>query len=116
MHDADRIKLLHGPYTAPALKRGDKATCLFRDAEVVLTSWSDGRIPWPRCRLPSAGNAESESGGNSIRLSSGPGAISYPGHCRDAHGRRRGLSALHPGARRCAAMKNVLIWIVVLLV
>jgi hypothetical protein len=24
--------------------------CLYRDAEVIVTGWSDGRIPWPRCR------------------------------------------------------------------
>jgi hypothetical protein len=46
------VQLLHGPYTAPALRRGDRATCLFRDGEVIITSWSDGRISWPRCRLP----------------------------------------------------------------
>jgi hypothetical protein len=34
------------------LKRGDRATCLFRDADVIITGWSAGRIPWPRCRLP----------------------------------------------------------------
>jgi hypothetical protein len=52
MHAADRYRLPHGAYAAPALKRGDRATCLFRAAEVIITSWSDGRIPWPRCRLP----------------------------------------------------------------
>lgn len=46
----DRHKLLHGPYQAPALQRGDRATCLHRDAEVVITSWTDAPIPWPRCR------------------------------------------------------------------
>jgi len=50
MTDGDRVKLLHGPYTSPALRRGDRATCLFRDADVVITAWSGGRIPWPRCR------------------------------------------------------------------
>jgi hypothetical protein len=24
--------------------------CLLRDGTVVITSWSDGRISWPRCR------------------------------------------------------------------
>jgi hypothetical protein len=52
MQDADRIKLLHGPYKAPDLRRGDKATCLFRDTDVIITSWSDARIPWPRCKVP----------------------------------------------------------------
>jgi hypothetical protein len=52
MRDADRFQLLHGPYTPPALGRGDPAVCLFRDGAVVVTGWSDGRIPWPRCRRP----------------------------------------------------------------
>jgi hypothetical protein len=48
----DPCQLLHGPYTPPALKRGDRAVCLYRDADVIVTSWSDGRIPWPRRRRP----------------------------------------------------------------
>jgi hypothetical protein len=48
--DIDPYQLLHGPYTPPSLRRGDKATCLFRDGDVVITGWSDGRISWPRCR------------------------------------------------------------------
>jgi hypothetical protein len=48
--DPNRIKLLHGPYRAPPLKRGDRAWCLLRDCVVVVTSWTDARIPWPRCR------------------------------------------------------------------
>jgi hypothetical protein len=43
-------QLLHGPYSPPDLRRGDKATCQYRDGDVVITGWSDGRIPWPRCR------------------------------------------------------------------
>jgi hypothetical protein len=34
----------------PALKRGDRATCLFKDCDVVVTGWTDARISWPRCR------------------------------------------------------------------
>jgi hypothetical protein len=49
VNDADRHKLLFGPYQAPPLKRGDRAVCLYRDAEVVITGWSDARIAWPRC-------------------------------------------------------------------
>jgi hypothetical protein len=49
MKDADRVKLLFGPYRAPPRKRGDRAFCLFRDCTVVVTSWTDVRIPWPRC-------------------------------------------------------------------
>ena len=43
-------KLLHGPYTPPALQRGDRATCLYHDADVMITGWTDARISWPRCR------------------------------------------------------------------
>jgi hypothetical protein len=52
MHGADRYQLLHGPYIPPALRRGDRATCPFRGGAVIVTGWSEGRIPWPRCRLP----------------------------------------------------------------
>jgi hypothetical protein len=48
--NTDRAKLLFGLYPAPPLKRGDRAECLFRDAAVVITGWSDAPIPWPRCR------------------------------------------------------------------
>jgi hypothetical protein len=48
--DRNRVKLLFGPYTAPPHKRGDRATCLFRDCTVVITAWTDALIPWPRCR------------------------------------------------------------------
>jgi hypothetical protein len=50
MHPRDRVALLHGPYHAPALRKGDRASCLYRDCEVVVTSWTDAPIPWPRCR------------------------------------------------------------------
>jgi hypothetical protein len=50
MTATDRVKLLFAPYTPPPLKRGDRATCLFRDCEVVITSWTNAPIPWPRCR------------------------------------------------------------------
>jgi hypothetical protein len=48
--DRERVKLLFGPYKAPPLKRGDRAFCLVRDCEVIITSWTDALIPWPRCR------------------------------------------------------------------
>jgi hypothetical protein len=50
MTDRDRVRLLFGPYRPPALRRGDRASCLLRDCDVVITGWSDGRISWPRCR------------------------------------------------------------------
>jgi hypothetical protein len=46
----DRVKLLFGPYQPPRLERGDRAYCLYRDTIVVVTSWTDAPIPWPRCR------------------------------------------------------------------
>jgi hypothetical protein len=51
MKPNDRVKLLFGPYQAPPLKRGDRAMCLFRDCDVVILGWSNGRIPWPRCKV-----------------------------------------------------------------
>jgi hypothetical protein len=50
MDDRERYKLLRFPYKAPLLRRGDRATCLYRDCDVVVTTWSDARISWPRCR------------------------------------------------------------------
>jgi hypothetical protein len=45
-----RTELLHAPFTPPALQRGARTICLFRDCEVIVTSWSDARLPWQRCR------------------------------------------------------------------
>src|SRR5262245_26136701 len=45
-------RLLAGPYTPPPLRRGDRTTCLFRDADVTVTSWTSAPIPWPRCYRP----------------------------------------------------------------
>src|SRR5687768_7288798 len=53
--------LLHGPYTPPPLRRWDRAYCLVRDCEVIITGWSDGLLPWPRCRV--AGRSGRGSGG-----------------------------------------------------
>jgi hypothetical protein len=50
MRASDRTKLLFGPYRTPALRRGDRATCLFKDCDVIVTDWTDARISWPRCR------------------------------------------------------------------
>jgi hypothetical protein len=52
MRPGDRCRLLFGPYHPPALRHGDRVVCLFRDCDVVVTSWSNGRIAWPRCRVP----------------------------------------------------------------
>ncbi|HZY89153.1 MAG TPA: hypothetical protein VFE78_30300, partial [Gemmataceae bacterium] len=50
MHPRDRAKLLFGPYASPRLRRGDRAACLYKDCDVVVTGWTDARTPWPRCR------------------------------------------------------------------
>jgi hypothetical protein len=42
-------RLLAAPYTPPFLRRGDRATCLYRDADVTVTSWTLAPISWPRC-------------------------------------------------------------------
>jgi hypothetical protein len=52
MRAADRFQLHHGPYTPPARNPGDPAVCRYRDAGVIVTSWSDAPIPWPRCQAP----------------------------------------------------------------
>jgi hypothetical protein len=48
----EKVKFLHGPYVTPKRKRCDRATCLLRAGNVVVTGMSSGRIPWPR--LPRA--------------------------------------------------------------
>jgi hypothetical protein len=56
MNDADCVTLLFGPDRALAVKRGDRSQCLYRDATVVSTRWTDAPLPWPRCRpLDSSG-------------------------------------------------------------
>lgn len=44
MRNADRYKLLHGPYLAPHLRRGDRATCFFRDGTVIFFPRKHERI------------------------------------------------------------------------
>jgi transposase-like protein len=39
---------LIGTYHAPAVKRGEVVTCLYRDRDCKVTSWTDAPIPWPR--------------------------------------------------------------------
>jgi hypothetical protein len=48
----DRVKLLFGPYPAPAVRLGERAFCLYRGCEVEITSWSTARIRWPRGHPP----------------------------------------------------------------
>jgi hypothetical protein len=37
--------LLAGPYQAPAVRKGDRASCLYRDSDVIVTSWTAAPIP-----------------------------------------------------------------------
>src|SRR5260370_35678857 len=48
----NRHKLLHGAYSPPPLKRGDRAACAYRDCEVIITGSSAAPVAWPRCRRP----------------------------------------------------------------
>jgi hypothetical protein len=48
MIDADRYKLLHGPYAPPAARRGDVLHCEYRDADVRVGGLTDAPVPWPR--------------------------------------------------------------------
>lgn len=41
---------LLGTYTAPLVSKGERVTCLYRDADCVVTGFSDAPIPWPRVR------------------------------------------------------------------
>jgi hypothetical protein len=34
---------------------GSRASCLYRQSVVVVTGWTEARIPWPRCRGPFGG-------------------------------------------------------------
>jgi hypothetical protein len=49
----EKFKLLFGPYKPPSLKRGDRAFCLVRDRLVIVTTWTDAPISWPRAYAPS---------------------------------------------------------------
>jgi hypothetical protein len=50
-HDAERTRLLHGPYAAPPCRVGDVLTCE-RYGGSRVAEMSSGRIPWPVCRAP----------------------------------------------------------------
>jgi hypothetical protein len=46
MNDEDRFKLLHGPYHAPPVKRGDVVFCEAR-GDVLVAGETAAPIPWP---------------------------------------------------------------------
>jgi hypothetical protein len=81
-------QLLFEPYTPPALRVGDRATCLFRDADVVVTSWTDALIPWPRCRAldtrDGSGLLVDAELARAVRHESGRAVMHWWGVCRSA--------------------------------
>jgi hypothetical protein len=70
VNNAGRYNLLHGPSKSPALRRGDRATCLFRDGDVIVTRVPKRRISWSRCRQPGPVRWFGPSGGGAIFTSS----------------------------------------------
>jgi hypothetical protein len=46
MKKTDRVRLLGAPYHPPAVQVGERVTCLYRDCDVVVTTWKDARISW----------------------------------------------------------------------
>jgi hypothetical protein len=46
MTDADRFKLI-GTYKSPRVRVGADLTCEARDCDVIVTGYTDARIPWP---------------------------------------------------------------------
>lgn len=46
MNDSDRFHLL-GTYRTPRVKLGRVLSCEYRDDDVIVVGYSDGRIPWP---------------------------------------------------------------------
>src|SRR5260370_12875329 len=44
----DKCRLFHVPYRPARLQVGNRAFCPLRGT-VVITSWTDARVSWPRC-------------------------------------------------------------------
>ena len=61
MSSDPRHKLLFGPYRPPSLRVSDVSTCLVRNCDVIVSSWTDARISWPRCR-----SVERPAGGSGL--------------------------------------------------
>ena len=51
MTDAERVKLLHGPYRTPRFRYGGTLRCELR-GELVVTGLTDAPIPWPLGKRP----------------------------------------------------------------
>lgn len=54
MRESTEIRLLHGPYQSPKVRRGQILRCRIR-GDVPVVRFSDGRIPWPRGRITANG-------------------------------------------------------------
>jgi hypothetical protein len=59
---------LIGTYRPPRVRVGGRAFCLYRDADVVITSVTAAPIPWPRCRT-----VESRGGGSGLLVTAALG-------------------------------------------
>ena len=64
MKDADRYKLIHGPYRTPKCRIGRRVRCAVR-GEMKVKKFSDAPIPWPMSRLQGALQGNSALKGNS---------------------------------------------------
>ncbi len=51
MRNADKVKLLYGPYQPPKARIGRKLFCEIRGT-VTVVAFHDGPIPWPRANFP----------------------------------------------------------------
>jgi DNA-binding Xre family transcriptional regulator len=61
----NRLTLLHGPYSAPRVRKGDTLFCEIRGT-VKVSGWTDGPIAWPWTHV-SGGNGRG-GGGRAIIL------------------------------------------------
>src|SRR5437660_1750666 len=109
MTDEDHVRLLYGPYPHPPLKVGDRSTCLYRDALVVVYDWSLARIPWPLCyhagtRAAGKGLLVDEEMARAVRLESLAAVAYWWGVCGVTVGKWRRVVGAgrknNPGSQR----------------
>jgi hypothetical protein len=86
MTDADRFKLLFGPYRTPRFRYGGTLRCELR-GDLVVTGLTDAPVPWP---LGKRRGGPRKAPGAAQRAAAGEGATSQPpGKKGAATGRRR---------------------------
>jgi hypothetical protein len=51
MRDQESLRLVHGPYSTPAVRVGARMDGEFRGREVVVGGFSDGLIQWPTVKM-----------------------------------------------------------------